>query len=91
MPTRTSATSPFDWAPQLALRHYTVGVSIGALSLGPRFEGVLSWALLDNRPFLRCMNGRALCLWRTGSLREAADVFREMSWMNPSDNQGAKQ
>jgi hypothetical protein len=28
-----------------------------------RFDGVLPWGQIDNRPFLRCMHGFGLCLW----------------------------
>jgi hypothetical protein len=76
--------------PAQAMRHYEMGTSIGALSLGKDFDGVLAWGLLDNRPFLRCMNGLGLCAWRLGKRREATAIFRKMLWLNPSDNQGAR-
>lgn len=80
----------FDHTPKEALRHYEVGVRIGDLSLGEGFSGVLSWGLVDNRPFLRCMKGHGLCLWRLGRGDEAARVFDRMLWMNPADNQGIR-
>lgn len=63
---------------------------IGELSLNPGFHGVLSWGWIDNRPFLRCMHGYGLCLWRLGKSSEAAAVFERMLWLNPSDNQGER-
>jgi len=69
---------------------YEVGVRIAELSLGEVFDGVLPWGLVDNRPFLRCLNGYGLCLWRLGRLDEAARVFDRILWMNPSDNQGVR-
>ncbi len=80
----------FDGDPREAIRHYEVGLRIGELSLGQRFEGVLLWGHVDNRPFLRCMHGYGLCLWRLGRFDEAERVFRKMLWLNPSDNQGAR-
>jgi tetratricopeptide (TPR) repeat protein len=80
----------FDGSPGDAVRHYEVGVRIAELSLGEGFDGVLPWGLVDNRPFLRCLNGYGLCLWRLGRLDEAARVFDRMLWMNPSDNQGIR-
>lgn len=80
----------FDRRPQDAIRHYEVGLRIGELSLGHDFCGVLRWGFLDNRPFLRCMHGYGLCLWRLGRFDEAAFVFDRMLWMNPSDNQGVR-
>jgi tetratricopeptide (TPR) repeat protein len=80
----------FDFNPQDALRHYEVGLRIGALSLESDFNGLLPWGLVDNRPFLRCMHGCGLCLWRLGRFAEAALVFQRMLWLNPSDNQGVR-
>jgi hypothetical protein len=79
-----------DHRPKEALRHYEVGVRIGELSLGDAFDGVLPWGLIDNRPFLRCLHGYGLGLWRLGRVKEAARVFDRMLWLNPSDNQGAR-
>ena len=80
----------FDYAAKEAIRHYEAGVRIGELSLGREFDGVLPWGLIDNRPFLRCMHGYALCLWRLRRFAEARRVFERMLWLNPSDNQGVR-
>ncbi len=80
----------FEHRPEQALRHYEMGMNIGLSTLGKNFNGVLAWGLIDNRPFLRCMHGLGLCWWRLGKAREAAAVFRNMLWLNPSDNQGAR-
>ncbi|MFC1641591.1 hypothetical protein ACFL5O_02715 [Myxococcota bacterium] len=80
----------FEHRPAQALHHYEMGVAIGALTLGERFEGALPWGLVDNRPFLRCLNGSGLCAWRLGDFPAARAVFERMLWLNPSDNQGAR-
>ena len=80
----------FDRSPKTALRHYDIGRQIGELSLGPDFNGVLPWGLIDNRPYLRCVHGYGLCLWRLERFDEACVVFTRMLWLNPSDNQGAR-
>jgi hypothetical protein len=80
----------FDHAPKEAIRHYEAGVRIGELSLGREFDGVLPWGLVDNRPFLRCMQGLGLCLWRLGRTEDANALFDRMLWLNPSDNQGIR-
>ncbi len=80
----------FDHWPEKALRHYEVGVRIGELSLGTDFDGVLQWGRVDNRPFLRCMSGLGLCLWRVGRQDAAAALFERMLWLNPTDNQGIR-
>jgi tetratricopeptide (TPR) repeat protein len=80
----------FDHYPKDAVRHYEAGLRTGELSLGKGFTGVLQWGNIDNRPFLRCMHGYGLCLWRLGRFDEALDVFNRMLWLNPSDNQGVR-
>jgi hypothetical protein len=80
----------FDFFPRNALRHYEVGLRIGEWSLGEGFDGVLPWGHIDNRPFLRCMHGYGLCLWRLGRFEEPGSVFDRMIWLNPSDNQGIR-
>jgi tetratricopeptide (TPR) repeat protein len=80
----------FDHSPKKAIRHYEAGLRIGELSLPRGFDGVLTWGLINNRPFLRCMSGFGLSLWRLGRFQEADRVFERMLWLNPSDNQGAR-
>jgi hypothetical protein len=80
----------FDHRPEDAIRHYEVGLRIGELSLGDDFDGVLPWGHIDNRPFLRCMHGYGLCLWRLEGFNEAEHIFHRMLWLNPSDNQGVR-
>ena len=80
----------FDRSPTEAQRHYEIGLSIGALSLGKKFDGVLAWGLVDNRPCLRCLHGVGLRAWRLRDLPAAAAGFRRLLWLNPSDNQGAR-
>jgi hypothetical protein len=80
----------FERRPEDAIPHYEVGVRIGELSLGDDFDGVLLWGHIDNRPFLRCMQGYGLCLWRMAQFDDASRVFDRMLWLNPSDNQGVR-
>lgn len=80
----------FDRNPELAMRHYEVGVRIGELSLRDNFIGLLPWGFIDNRPFLRCLMGYALCLWRLERFAEAHRELERILWLNPTDNQGAR-
>jgi hypothetical protein len=80
----------FDRRPEDAIRYFDVGFRIGELSLGDEFDGLLPWVWLDNRPFLRCMHGFGLCLWRLGLFKEALNILDRMLWLNPSDNQGVR-
>jgi hypothetical protein len=83
-------TLHFHGRPKDALRHYEVGLRIGELSLGEDFEGLLPWGHVDNRPFLRCLHGYGLCLWRLERFDEAERIFSRMLWLNPADNQGVR-
>ena len=80
----------FDQRPKDAIRHFEVGVRIGERSLPSDFDGLLPWGHIDNRPFLRCLHGYGLCLWRLKRSDEAERVFDRMLWFNPSDNQGVR-
>ncbi len=78
------------WEALVAVRHYEVGFRIGEMSLPANFDGVLAWGHIDNRPFLRCMQGYGLCLWILGRFEEASRIFDRMLWLNPTDNQGIR-
>jgi len=80
----------FPKDPGKALGHYEMGVQIGRQALGEKFDGVLPWGLIDNRPFLRCMHGYGLCLWRLQRFEEAQRQFEQLLWMCPSDNIGVR-
>lgn len=80
----------FDIWPERAMAHCEFGVRIGELSLPPGFDGVLMWGRVHNRPFLRCLHGYGLCLWRLGRTWEAEQVFERVLSLNPPDNQGVR-
>lgn len=65
----------FPTYPEHALIHYDIGVAIGDHALGPGFAGALPWSYLNNRPFLRCLHGKGLALWRLRRLEEGAGAF----------------
>lgn len=80
----------FDRSPERAMVHYEIGIRIGELSLPAGFDGLLVWGRIYNRPFLRCLHGYGLCLWRLGRLAEAQQVFERILSLNPNDNQGVR-
>jgi tetratricopeptide (TPR) repeat protein len=80
----------FDRSPKRAMLHYEIGIRIGELSLPAGFEGLLVWGRIYNRPFLRCLHGYGLCLWRLGKLGDAQRVFERILSLNPNDNQGIR-
>lgn len=80
----------FERSPKRALTHYEIGMRIGELSLPAGFDGLLVWGCIYNRPFLRCLHGYGLCLWRLGRLDDARRVFERILSLNPNDNQGVR-
>lgn len=80
----------FDGNTPRALRHYQAGSAIGELSVPKDNPWVLPWGGVDNRPFLRCLNGQGTALWRLGRFREALDVMERLLWLLPSDELGTR-
>lgn len=80
----------FDRAPERAMLHYEIAIRLGELSLPPDFDGLLVWGRLYNRPFLRCLHGYGLCLWRLGRLGAAQRAFERILSLNPADHQGVR-
>lgn len=63
---------------------------IAELSFPTDFNGVLKWGFIDNRPYLRCLQGYGLSLWRLGNFKEARYIFNRLLWLNPTDNKGIR-
>jgi tetratricopeptide (TPR) repeat protein len=78
-----------SWA-RTALGCYQTAVGVAELALPDPFGGFLTWSNLDNRPFFRALHGMALALWRLGRFDEAEQTLHNMLWLNPMDNQGAR-
>jgi hypothetical protein len=76
-----------------ALGCYQTAVSVAELALPDPFGGFPAWGHLDNRPFLRALHGMALALWQLDRFEEAEQALEvlNMLWLNPADNQGARE
>lgn len=85
-----SLDSKYNMWVEKALAHYEVGIGIVEQALGPDFDGFLPWGMIDNRPFLRCLHGYGLALWRLGHRDEALKTFERICCLNPMDNTGAR-
>lgn len=71
--------------PGRALRHYEVGIALGAASLGDAFDGILPWDWIDNRPFLRCLHGAAMACWALGRTDQALAAVDLWVLHDPTD------
>ncbi len=63
---------------------YEVGVAVAEAALPSGFNGVLPRGWIDNRPFLRCLHGLALCAWRQRRWDDAAAMLEARVWLDPS-------
>ena len=80
-----------------AVNYYEIGVAIGDSFLHPLWQGeppdrrsyLLPWGLIDNRPYLRCLQGLALCRWRQNRWNDAIRLFTDLFWLDPADRLGA--
>lgn len=68
---------------------YETGVAIAERSLPDGFGGVLPWGWVDNRPFLRCLHGLALCAWRQRRWDDAEMMFTARVWLDPTGSLSA--
>jgi tetratricopeptide (TPR) repeat protein len=76
-----------------ALEYYQQGVEAGRRALGEDyFRDAVGhfWGLLETRPYMRALNGKADMLWQLRRHEEAIALFREMLRLNPGDNQGGR-
>ena len=68
-------------------------VRIGRKAFPQDFEiegDLLEWGWLENRPFLRGLQGLALARYEEGETEEALKLFQELLSLNPNDNQGVR-
>ena len=81
-----------DFAP-IATAFYEKGISIGRVKFGGKFmkenKGHF-WAMHETRPFMRCLNNYADCLYTLGKFSESIAIQEEMIKLNPNDNQGVR-
>jgi tetratricopeptide (TPR) repeat protein len=74
-----------------AQANYATGIRLAEASLPDGFGGVLGWGWIDNRPFLRCLHGLTISTWRLEQHAEAHELCQALLWLNPADNQGARE
>ena len=72
-----------------AARHFLAAIEGGARALQAN-DGLLIWAELDNRPFLRAHGNLALVYRAQRRYAEALKVHEQLLRWNPGDNQGIR-
>jgi tetratricopeptide (TPR) repeat protein len=80
-------------SPRRALSYYENAIAAGRRALGKDFfqnQAGNFWMIMETRPFMRALEGKAGILWKLGQSAEAHDTYREMLRLNPGDNQGMR-
>lgn len=76
-----------------ALSFYEQGIKIGRKRFGGAFlkenKGHF-WGIFETRPFMRCLQNYADCLYMKGEAEECVSVLEEIIELNPNDNQGIR-
>ncbi|MCX6161054.1 MAG: hypothetical protein NTV87_06935 [Ignavibacteriae bacterium] len=76
-----------------AMMNYEKGIAIGKRIFGGKYleehKGMF-WGFHETRPFMRCLQHYADCLYTSGKVKECIEIFEEMIELNPNDNQGAR-
>lgn len=82
----------FDGEYNLEQSHhcYRTAVYIAEKKLPENFDGIILWARLENRPYLRALHGLCLTNWRLKKFSEANSIAKKMLRLNPPDNQGIR-
>ncbi|MBU0952299.1 MAG: hypothetical protein KKH91_05700 [Elusimicrobia bacterium] len=70
-------------------KRYEIAVKIADLTIPDDFNGVLTWGCIDNRPFLRSLQGCGLALWHLGEKDNALRIFERSHRLSPDDGRSA--
>lgn len=76
-----------------SFEYFQKGVDAGQRALGREFFSENTgyfWGLLETRPYMRALEGKANCLWQLKRKDEALNTYEEMLYLNPNDNQGIR-
>lgn len=77
-----------------AFKLWEGAVDLGRTAFPPRAfqrgRDLLEWGWLENRPFLRCLDGLMLANRDAGRDDQALMIGRELLKLNPNDNQGVR-
>ena len=73
-----------------AFNCYTAAIYIAEQRLPLDDEAEFPWSCLNNRPYLRAVNGLCLWYWKSGDFQKSAELAEKILRLNPKDNQGAR-
>jgi tetratricopeptide (TPR) repeat protein len=76
-----------------AIAFFNRGVTIGRRRFGGEFMKTHKghfWYMHETRPFMRCLEHYAECLYELGEERECVEIMEEILVLNKNDNQGVR-
>ncbi len=80
-------------SPQIAAVFFEKGIAIGRQMFGGQYlkehKGFF-WGFHETRPFMRCLQHYAHCLFAFDNVSECVAVYEEMIELNSNDNQGVR-
>lgn len=76
--------------PQKALDIALSGLAISNRLIPESFSGIIEWLHVENRPYLRTLQGAMLAYVRLKRHNDAAALIDKMLAYNPNDNQGCR-
>lgn len=74
----------------LALIYFKKAFKIGNSLIPKTFNGKIIWGIIDNRPFLRAIQGLGLSFLFINESKKALKYFEKNLKYNPNDNQGIR-
>lgn len=76
--------------PQKALDAALAGLTVGNRLIPDSFTGIIEWSHVQNRPYLRAMQGAMLAYVRLRRHKDVVILIDKMLAYNPNDNQGCR-
>lgn len=76
--------------PKKALSFYLDGISVGRRCIPEGYTGLIEWGHLDNRPFLRALNGAMLSYVRLHQHKNAVTMMEQLLTYDPDDHLGVR-
>lgn len=76
--------------PKKSLDAALAGLAAGNRLIPESFSGVIEWGYVENRPYLRALQGAMLAYVRLRRHKDAATLIDKMLACNPNDNQGSR-
>ena len=73
-----------------AFHYFSQGYQLGKKLIPKNFNGQIIWGMMENRPFLRTMQGLGLSYLFMREWENASKIFKKMLSYNPNDNQGIR-